>query len=75
MFYRTKIVFMDKIIFGTNNKRKIEDLRSILNELNYKGDILSEINEAEGAMLLKEGYQKQIAASIKTAVEAYYAGE
>lgn len=32
-------------------------------------------NEAEGAMLLKEGYQKQIAASIKTAVEAYYAGE
>lgn len=31
---------MDKIIFATNNKRKIEDLRSILNELNYNIEVL-----------------------------------
>ena len=32
-------------------------------------------NEAEGNLLLKEGYREQIADGIKSAVEAYYAGE
>ena len=32
-------------------------------------------NEAEGSLLLKEGYREQIAKGIKNAVEAYYAGE
>lgn len=48
---------MEKIIFATNNKRKLEDLKSVLNELNYDIEVLGLEDIGWSFGLIKEEYQ------------------